>query len=243
MQDEWTRVRRKGRRSGGHSHPWSSPSARGAATTAMPSTPGLSLREVQDDHQRIADQWKSSVCCRQLDELIASRPIQHPVSEAICLGLGSFDPADGAWEVKRRAHVQLAAFLSIVEQIQSAQKRPIRCVFQEPCFTPVDKSFLESLGHQVVDSPEGFNLVSPAALVFGVHLYRNVYSEAIAQHTPSMFVGTPYAVWDEFHGSSSLDWARMKEVDQLCDKAIFPEDTGYTTFSSTSIHWCRRHET
>ncbi|CAJ2503353.1 Uu.00g107470.m01.CDS01 [Anthostomella pinea] len=239
-QEEWTRVRRKGRRGLGAGRPQTqTQTEQSPATTAtpMPSAPCLSVSEIERDRQRLAGQWKSSICCRQLQELVASHGAESSISQAICFGLGSFNPADGAWEARRRAHLQLAAFLSIVEQMRTGHQQSIRCFFQEPLFNSADREFLESLGHQVVESPEGFGLVDSSTMVFGIHLYRVVYSQALAKHTPAIFVGTPYDVWEDFHGSSDLNWSRMKELDQLCDKARFPEYHDDTIFSSTSIHW------
>lgn len=76
------------------------------------------------------------------------------------------------------------------------KKERIHCTFQEPIFTHTDKSFLASLGHAVIDSPGGYNLVSPKTLLFGVHLYRPIYAEALKGALPAVFVGTGWDVWD-----------------------------------------------
>ncbi|KAI1343286.1 hypothetical protein F5Y15DRAFT_229915 [Xylariaceae sp. FL0016] len=243
LAEEWTRVRRKGRRNAGPKTARLAPSTSPAAgATPTPSAPSLALADIEKDHEHFAGQWTSSPCHHQLQELITSRAADCVVTEAICFGVGSFDPADGAWEVRRRAHFQLAAFLCIVEQLQERGHRHIRCYFQEPLFNSVEKSFIESKGHRVVDSPQGFDMVSPSTLVFAIHMYRGIYSHIISKSLPAIFVGTPYDVWEDFHGSEQLDWARMKDLDQLCHKAKFPEQQGDTTFSSTSIHWRQNSE-
>ncbi|OTA99617.1 hypothetical protein M426DRAFT_16292 [Hypoxylon sp. CI-4A] len=243
-QEQWTTVRRKGRRPPkSHQH--------AAAPNTPTVTPGsgdrlssLSISDIQRKHQRTMDQWKPSVCCHQLKEIITSQHHSPTVTRAICLGLGSFDPEDGSWKGKRRAHVQLAAFLTMVEQLQHGDQQPIRCIFQDPAFNSVDKDFIRGLGHEVVDSPEGFDLVDPSTLIFGVHLYKDTYSRAIAQHIPAVFVGTPREVWEECHDFDLLDWAMLKKLDERCDKVKFPQDEeDYTIFSTTSIHWRRQDET
>ncbi|KAI1765652.1 hypothetical protein GGR53DRAFT_253845 [Hypoxylon sp. FL1150] len=236
---EWTRVRRKGRRP-----KKSTPAPKGSLPGPKPGQPFLTLSDVQSEHQRIKDQFESSSCCHRLREIISSHSSRHGLSQAICLGLGSFDPENGSWENRRSAHVQLAAFLCIVEQLQrSSDSRKIGCFFQEPLFNAVDREFLQNMGHEIVDSPEGFKRVNPSTLVFGIHLYRDIYNKSVAKHLPAMFVGTPYDVWEDFQGFSPSEFAKIKELDEQCVKVEFPEDPGYATFSSTTIHWRRRNET
>ncbi|KAI0542810.1 hypothetical protein GGR58DRAFT_171956 [Xylaria digitata] len=239
-QEAWVKVHsRKGRRSRKKPTPIGSVSCK-----VVVGPPSLSLDQVKQDYDRFSSQWKSSPSHGQLQELLSSRTndTSSVATKAVCFGLGTFDPPDGAWEQKRKAHVQLAAFLAIVEHFQSKASYRIRCVFQEPILNSIDKAFIESLGHEVVESPIGFQLVDPETLAFGVHLYRDIYSQVIATHIPAMFVGTSYEIWEDAHGAENLDWARMKELDRLCVKAKFPENQADTTFSSTVIHWRRKDE-
>ncbi|KAI0873275.1 hypothetical protein GGS24DRAFT_501978 [Hypoxylon argillaceum] len=236
-EEVWVKVnRRKGHRS-------KTAISTVSSATPLPNNPTLSLEQVQQDHDRIATQWKSSPSYGQLQALL-SRHTPGPnnsvaaVTKAICFGLGSFDtPPDGSWERTRTAHVQLAAFLALVEHLQSKTGCQIRCIFQDPVFNSIDKAFIESLGHEAVESPIGFQLVDPESLVFGVHLYKDVYSQVIATHIPAIFVGTSYQVWEDVHGAENLDWARMRELDQLCVKAEFPKNQDDSGFSTTTIHW------
>ncbi|GAW15555.1 hypothetical protein ANO14919_049690 [Xylariales sp. No.14919] len=239
-QEAWVKVHgRKGRRSRNKPAPAASISSK-----LVVSPPSLSLEQVKQDHDRLAGQWKSSPSYGQLQELLLRHTdsTSSSVTKAICFGLGTFDPPDGAWEQKRKAHIQLAAFLAIVEHLRSNASHQVRCIFQEPILNSVDKAFIESLGHEVVESPIGFQLVDPESLAFGVHLYRDIYSQVIATHIPAMFVGTSYGIWEDFHGAVNLDWAQMKKLDQLCVKAKFPENPADTTFSSTIIHWRQKDE-
>lgn len=70
------------------------------------------------------------------------------------------------------------------------------CYFQEPLFTKSDKALISRLGHTVVDSPRGCDLVDGNSLVFAVHLYRPVYAMALRRHVPAIFVGTGWDVFD-----------------------------------------------
>ncbi|KAI1212136.1 uncharacterized protein F4807DRAFT_458339 [Annulohypoxylon truncatum] len=240
--DEWTKVRRKGRRMRSH-HPAVCPSSSRNAKGSEPRPSFLSVSDIEREHRRIRDQWRASTGCHQLRDVVASRNCGSAITDAICFGLGSFDPEDGSWENKRRAHVQLAAFVYMVEQLQRDNRVPIRCLFQEPIFNSVDEAFIRSLGHEVVHSPGGFEQVGTSTLVFGIHLYRDVYAQALAGHLPAVFVGTPREVWEECHGSDVLDWVQLKDLDERSDKVNFPEDSGYTTFSNTTIHWRRQDDT
>ncbi|KAI1407913.1 hypothetical protein F5Y13DRAFT_121230 [Hypoxylon sp. FL1857] len=237
--EEWTKVQRKGRRHLNRHQHTTLDHSNGNIPGSKPRPSFLSASDIEREHRRITDQWGTSMCCRQLQQIVASRPSGPSITHAVCFGLGSFDPDDGSWESRRRAHVQLAAFRCMVGQLQRINANPIRCLFQEPIFNSADKEFIRGLGYEVVDSPEGFQQVSSSALVFGVHLYRDVYAQAIDKHPPAIFIGTPQEVWEECHGSGSLDWVKLKELDERCDKVKFPEDTGYTTFSGTTIHWRR----
>ncbi|KAI5860957.1 hypothetical protein GGS23DRAFT_202801 [Durotheca rogersii] len=191
--EEWTTVHHRGRRTKTHRPiPLRS---REAALTSQPLPSSLSVADIEREHRRIADQWKTSACRRQLEEIILSRICNSEISEAICLGLGSFDPDNGSWEAKRTAHVQLAAFLYIADMLRPPGSSAIPCIFQEPFFNSADKAFIRSLGHEVVDSPEGFERVGASTFVFGVHLYRDIYLQAIASHIPRIFVGTPFHIW------------------------------------------------
>lgn len=200
--DEWTRVRRKTRRRGGKSHQVINPGLKPQAAAPAPAprqaaASDLSVQDIQAQHKRIYDQWLDSDCHKNLQQLVNTKANPVPISQAVCFGIGTFDPEDGAWEVRRRTHVQLAAFLQTVSLLEHRQKTSIKCFFQEPVFSPNDADFIRQLGHSVVDTPAGFELIDESTLVYGVHLYRQVYSQAIGKAIPAVFVGTGYNVWDK----------------------------------------------
>lgn len=80
-------------------------------------------------------------------------------------------------------------------EAQSGTK--IDCFYQEPRFAQPDKDFISSLGGKVVESPESYKLVGADTLVFGVHLYRDIWAAALERSLPGIFVGTGWDVWDE----------------------------------------------
>lgn len=41
-------------------------------------------------------------------------------------------------------------------------------------------------------------MVSDNTLLFGVHLYRPLYAQALDSNLPAIFVGTGWDIWDRF---------------------------------------------
>lgn len=75
--------------------------------------------------------------------------------------------------------------------------QPIECFYQEPRFAQPDKDFVESLGGKIVDSPGVYDMTDESTLVFGVHLYRDIWAAALKKSLPAIFVGTGWNVWEE----------------------------------------------
>ncbi|KAK7974364.1 hypothetical protein PG989_016212 [Apiospora arundinis] len=241
-KDSWTYVTKK-HRPGAYRKPKThTPSAAKSDANAPPQPARdsyLTVAEIKTDYKKIREQWLSTSCCDNLKKLIISKITDGVPSTAVCLGIGSFDPPDGSWQVKRRTHAQLAAFQTVVDIFKQHAGAPIRCVFQEPYFTPADVDFLKGMDYEIVDSPDGYKSVDKDTFLYGIHMYKDTYSDAIASHIPAIFIGTGWDTWE----SSCMDpdaseWARIRELDQLCDKANFPKDDDfYPAFTSTVIHW------
>ncbi|KAI0450001.1 hypothetical protein F5B21DRAFT_492478 [Xylaria acuta] len=237
--DAWVKVRRKkGRRR-----------ANEAAVTrfsrgSSPEEPTISLDRVKQDHDHFASEWKSSPDYAKLQELL-SRHTAGRVTKAVCFGLGTFDPPDGQRQWKRSSHIQLTAFLAIVEHLQSKADSTIRCVFQDPIFNSVDKAFIASLGHEVVETPAGFQLVDSETMTFGIHIYRQVCSQIIATCIPAMYIGTSYEGWADVPGDLFRieSFLRLKELDRLCVGVDFPDSKSDCIFAPCSIFWRQKDET
>lgn len=78
--------------------------------------PVLSVDDIRADHTKIASKWHATDCYKKLCNIIKDNATARTkITRAVCLGLGPFDPEDGSWVAQRRSHIQLAAFLAIVE--------------------------------------------------------------------------------------------------------------------------------
>ncbi|KND91756.1 hypothetical protein TOPH_03898 [Tolypocladium ophioglossoides CBS 100239] len=205
------------------------------------STPDDEWTFVQPKKTRRANALTASIPPPRTGPLRAVPDIAAEYRAAVCLGIGTFDPADGSGEARRRTYVQLIAFLVMVDELEkNAGGEKLPCFFQEPIFTASDRSFIASLGHRVVDSPAACERVDRSTLIFGVHLYRPVYALALKNGPPAVFVGTGWDVWDRVSlAEEPHDLASLKVMEQTYGKAAFPQDALGTAFSSTSVYWRR----
>ncbi|ROT41626.1 hypothetical protein SODALDRAFT_271672 [Sodiomyces alkalinus F11] len=196
--------------------------------------------DIKNEFDSFSTRWRESESHQpqSLQSLILEHHKHHaPVRKAVCLGIGTFDPDDGSWEVKRRAHVQLAAFMAMVELLADISGETISCIFQEPLFSSTDKDFLLSLGHEVVDSPAAFDAVDEETLLFAIHMYRPIYEAALERALPVMFVGTGWETWDHVGNLKEGDFKCMQEMHASHRLFPFPRDGTSTTFSSTCLYW------
>ncbi|KAF3760036.1 hypothetical protein M406DRAFT_222847, partial [Cryphonectria parasitica EP155] len=202
--------------------------------------PQLSADEIRADYNDISSQWLSSGCHATLSNLVRDNASSHAgVRRAVCLGLGAFDPEDGSLLAQRRSHIQLAAFLTIVQILEEEGKGKIECIYQEPRFAQPDKDFIASLGGKVLDSPASYDLIDETTMVYGIHLYRDVWNAALDKSLPAMCVGTGWDVWEGcWTAQRCSDLYRIHEMETgtAFDKYPFPTDFD-TSFSNTCIYW------
>lgn len=128
-------------------------------------------------------------------------------------------------------------------RIEEATGEKVECFYQEPRFAQPDKDFIAALGGTVVESPASYALVDDKTLVFGVHLYRDIWAAALEKSLPAIFVGTGWDVWDGTGAGESLDFDRIREMDadDDFDTFSFPRDEDDPgAFSSTCIYWRKR---
>ncbi|KKO97624.1 hypothetical protein THAR02_10272 [Trichoderma harzianum] len=244
--EDWTVVRPKSRRSR---------RGQGSTSTSSPfsqpsrAVPYLTKEEIQKDFDNFNAQFQTSPGAASLRDTITefvsdalADGNDRPVTQAISLGIGSFDPTDGSWQLKRRAHTQLAAMLFMVRLLEEkTSSGPIKCIFQEPIFTPGDIAFLSAMGHEVVDSPVASNSVNAGTLFYGPHLYKEIYGKALKGELPSIWVGTDWVVWSKTFLSPSKEEEEhllaIKKMHETYKHVTFPEDDkDNTIFYATSLY-------
>jgi hypothetical protein len=117
--EEWTRVKTKTRR---RQVPRKAPAAttKKAAPDAAPST--LTVADIEAEYETFRLRWQDGEASRRLKDTIDSNAASgKAVRNAVCLGIGTFDPDHGGWDAKRRTYIQLVAFLDMVKHICTYQ--------------------------------------------------------------------------------------------------------------------------
>jgi len=97
-------------------------------------SPELTIDEVRKYHETVVQEWQKSGCWQALQKSLLvgfASPGYPPITTAICLGPGPFDPANGSLLVRRTAHMQTAAFDAIVANLGRALA-PIPCPSGRP---------------------------------------------------------------------------------------------------------------
>ncbi|KAG5987634.1 hypothetical protein E4U54_004913, partial [Claviceps lovelessii] len=95
-----------------------SSSTSSSSWTTRPAGPLRSLQDITSEYHRLRHDAPAQQCCTSIRLLIrANADACSRVENAICLGMGSFDPPDGAWEAKRRAYIQYLVFEAMIEEL------------------------------------------------------------------------------------------------------------------------------
>ncbi|CAG9993660.1 unnamed protein product [Clonostachys byssicola] len=234
--DGWTHVKSKSRRRPGKKSPKAVHTVQENQIHAVQTENTRSPEEIASEYQRIRSEFEVTKAGEELHELMTKNGPKD-VSQAVCLGIGTFDPPDGGWETKRRTFIQLIGFLLMVEALEKRDKTKVKCYFQDPVFGEADKAFIVSLGHDVVSSPEGFEKVDGNTLLSGVHLYRPIYAKALEKCLPAVFIGTDLDVWDTVTLGTMDDLAMAKTMEETYSKKKHPQDPMSTAFTNTTIYW------
>ncbi|KAK4234200.1 hypothetical protein C8A03DRAFT_18848 [Achaetomium macrosporum] len=246
QEGEWNQVRRKRGRLRNILSP-----ADGLADSVLDGirpnpNPELSIDDLWRYHQTLRKDCEVSEWWQQVRQVLEDasnrRPKTPVITTAVCLGPGPYEPSNGSSKARRTAHMQTAAFCSIIDFLKSRSGQDIRRVVQEPRFTQADKEFCARLGLEVVESPDAFALVDENALLFGIHLELDIYNQALAK-LPGIYVGVPLEQWEKVvkpDADSEGTLAAFAKMEATYAKYAFP-DLDYM-FSSTVMYW-KREET
>ncbi len=88
-----------------------------------PPQPTLTSRQIAAQHAPIRARWRAQPSFQHLMDLVRANAATHaPITRAVCLGTGSFDPAVEASIRDRinQAHVQTDAFLAMVDVLSTS---------------------------------------------------------------------------------------------------------------------------
>ncbi|KAL6857380.1 hypothetical protein J3F83DRAFT_717994 [Trichoderma novae-zelandiae] len=165
---------------------------------------------------------------------------QHPVTQIVCFGIGCFDHPDGNWQAKRASYCQLAALLLIAAELEKTREgKAFNIIFQEPAFNVNDIAFIKSLGHTVVDAPEGNKHINANTLFYGPHLYYQLYAEALQGALPVIYVGSGIDFWElNTHflpANHPVTMAPLKKIFTEYQRFEFPEVKSGLIFYKTYI--------
>lgn len=113
---QWTRITRKGKKLHRQEEALRLPVGGPPENFHPNGSPQLTVDDIKADHHKVASKWRATKCYEQLCSIIKDKSASHEkITRAVCLGLGAFDPEDASWSGQRRSHIQLAAFLAMVE--------------------------------------------------------------------------------------------------------------------------------
>jgi len=125
---------------------------------------------------------------------------------------------------------------------ESKSKQKIKCIIQEPAFTPVDMEFCTHQGLEVAESPAAFSMVDENTLLFGIHIELPTYHEALLT-LPGIFIGVGLGEWDslgDFDKTNRSLLSPFIQMDSTYDKFDFP-DLNYIFFGTT-IYWRKEEQ-
>lgn len=115
---QWTRIVRKGKKLGRRDESLRLPVGGPPENFHPNGSPQLTVDDIKANHHKVASKWRATKYYENLHNIIRDKAASHEkVTRAVCLGLGAFDPEDSSWSAQRRSHIQLAAFLAMVEAL------------------------------------------------------------------------------------------------------------------------------
>ncbi|CAG8418095.1 unnamed protein product [Penicillium salamii] len=156
----------------------------------------LTLSDLQAQFQTHHARWESSESWNKVTGVLQKRLKQRaqtgPVDAIVCIGLGS--PSgflrDG-WVDRRAVSLyQLAALVSIKDQVESHSTAPFKIYAQDPVFNTLDESLLNDLNITVLNHPEGFSHITENSMLFCPGAERQ-HLELLLPSKPWLLFGGP----------------------------------------------------
>ncbi|KAF2722566.1 hypothetical protein K431DRAFT_302419 [Polychaeton citri CBS 116435] len=191
-----------------------------------PYSPLVTIRELMNSYQHAKERWVVSPCRGALMEhsVLPSPPHIGTVETALIVGLGSLTQCDERTRACRHKRMlQLAAFKDVVRQLEAShfteprEGWDIRIKAQDPAFTPLDISFLATLGIECVAASQGTRTVDKSTFVFVAHWgkeFRILGHEDWARR-PAFYVGL--SADKLLHNCETLLARSETAKDDMCD--------------------------
>ncbi|KAK3359596.1 hypothetical protein B0T25DRAFT_103196 [Lasiosphaeria hispida] len=139
-------------------------------------------------------EYQKSDCHKRMADLLKSKtpPAGWAITKAMAFGLGSFSnicPCGDPTMHSERSLNQLAAFLTIVEQIQEKNRFTVKMFAQDPEFNSSEKMFLKNLGFQVIEDLNGQPMVDGKTFTYCPFLPNCVWPDIICQRqAPALYI-------------------------------------------------------
>ena len=65
-------------------------------------------------------------------------------------------------------------------------------------YTDADKDYIQGLGHTVVETPVGSQMITDTSLVFAIHFPLPDYLSCLSMALPAMLIGTGYNICEGY---------------------------------------------
>lgn len=156
--------------------------------------PDLSEAQVNKGYEDKAGKWRNSKAAKDVEDILIRRVgvgKLNGITKAICLGSGSFSSLQQATS----SQWQIVAFVAMVEVLRNAtgREREIELYAQEPMYNSVDKSLMESLSIEVLQSPAAFELCDENAFIFAPHVQLTLWTSSMREGKTALILGNDIA--------------------------------------------------
>ena len=127
-----------------------------------------SLSDLNISFSKHTREWEQSQTYKVFNQLLENLDFTVKINKIVCFGLGFLSNPQQSNE--RRSHIQHASVLTIASTFAKRypNQNPIHIYSQDPTYTELDKTFLNSIGVKVLSDPKGFLEVDEQTLVFSV---------------------------------------------------------------------------
>ncbi|CAG8285295.1 unnamed protein product [Penicillium olsonii] len=195
----------------------------------------LTLSDLQTQFQTHHARWEGSESWNKVTEVMSERLKQRsqtaPVDAIVCIGLGS--PSgflrDG-WVDRRAVSLyQLAALVSIKDQVESHSTAPIKVYAQDPVFNTLDESLLKGMNITVVNHPEGFSHITENSMLFCPGAERQ-HLELLLPSKPWLLFGGPL----EHADADSVLQSYVQDTESYC---VPPFEALEHAFWNMRLYW------